>query len=69
MSYEILQKREVPDSEINITVSGEIVTHNNVHGGDKAVCVRIACGMMAWGFGPCWESAEQNAVREALAIA
>jgi len=67
--YQVLAKREIPEFDVSITLTGKVVRNKNVHGGERAVSVRLQSGYSAWGFGSTWEAAEQSAVLAAGAIA
>jgi len=68
MTHTIISRREVPVSNTFSTLSGKVHTEQNIHGGEKAVFVKLETGYMAWGFASTWESAEMNAISEATAL-
>jgi hypothetical protein len=49
-------------------MSGKVYTEQNIHGGEKAVCVKLETGYMAWGFASTWDAAEASAVNAATAL-
>lgn len=68
-AYQVTSKREVPMTETSVGIfSRKSVTTNLVHGGEKAVIVKLESGYMACGFGDSFEAAEQDAVKNAMAI-
>ncbi len=67
--HTVISRREVPRTQTSVGIyTGKVVTENLTHGGEKGVCVRLASGFSAWGFGPNWEAAETKAVSFASAL-
>lgn len=70
MEYTVTSRREVPVQEVGIGMfTGRVFVVNNIHGGKKAVHVRLANGFSDWGFGETFEDAELDAVTNAKMLA
>jgi hypothetical protein len=67
-TYTVTARRTVPETTASVSFTGKVFVQHLNHAGERAACVKLSDGFIAWGFGGTDEQAERAAVATARAL-